>query len=407
MGDWTIRPIVDDEVLDWFALTARVFHQHRPLTADEKGWLLERCRGQQVTGAFDGDRLVATFRTWACDLPVPGGTVRAQAVSSVTVAPTHRRRGLLTAMMRRGLEEGRVDGLVVSVLLASEGSIYERFGYGLAAEKCDWRLDATRARFRDPSALAECEVRLCTDADLLDVAPAIQSQAVARLPGDVPRDRPMWQLQLGLTGTVLDDKTHPHSAVILSRGGAPVGYARYRVKERWQRGDPAYVLKVEDLATVDARAYAAIWQFFASIDLVTVIVAPGLPLTDPLQWLLVDPRAARQRERSDLTWLRILDATKSLTARTYATSGSWVLGIDDSERLRLTVENGRGSAMPTGGEPDVRLSLHALGSAYLGQVSFVTLHAAGLVTEQRPGAIRELATAFAHVPGIVPTSTGY
>ena len=73
--------------------------------------------------------------------PVPGGSVPAGHVTMVGVRAIHRRRGLLRRMMHRQLAEIRDRGEPVAVLWASEGRIYQRFGYGLAAGRLAMELD--------------------------------------------------------------------------------------------------------------------------------------------------------------------------------------------------------------------------------------------------------------------------
>jgi predicted acetyltransferase len=64
---------------------------------------------------------------------LPGGVIAPAAdVSAVGVLPSHRRRGVLSAMMRHQLADLRARGEFLAVLLATEDTIYQRFGYGAA-----------------------------------------------------------------------------------------------------------------------------------------------------------------------------------------------------------------------------------------------------------------------------------
>lgn len=79
-------------------------------------------------GVFDEtasqpDVPVATFASWAAELTLPGGTVAACAISSVTVAPTHRRRGILRSVMTGELRTAVERGLPVAILTVSESTI--------------------------------------------------------------------------------------------------------------------------------------------------------------------------------------------------------------------------------------------------------------------------------------------
>ena len=66
----------------------------------------------------------------------PWGTLAVNAISSVTVLPTHRRRRLLRRWMTQELERAPAAGTAVSILIASEAPIYRRFGFGMAATAC-------------------------------------------------------------------------------------------------------------------------------------------------------------------------------------------------------------------------------------------------------------------------------
>ena len=77
----------------------------------------------RTIAAFDGDQLVATGGTLTYRLVVPGGgLVGAGGVTVVSVAPTYRRRGILSRMMRHQLEDSRERGEPVAILRASESS---------------------------------------------------------------------------------------------------------------------------------------------------------------------------------------------------------------------------------------------------------------------------------------------
>ncbi|QLQ10571.1 MAG: GNAT family N-acetyltransferase [Nocardioidaceae bacterium] len=395
----TIRAITDDEILAWRGVPHRAYHASRVLDPADLDFLRGRYQAQTLTGVFDGDEIVATARTWDCDLPTPGGgTVKADALSSVAVAAGHRRRGILTALMRHCLDDARARGCALSVLIASEAGIYERFGYGPASEHCTWVLDAQHAQFRDSSLAAAYDIELCQDRDLRDIAPAIQAEAAALLPGAMPRTGSDWDLLLGLAGMSDQDTTKVRNAVVLGRAGRPRAYARYHIEEKWEERLPRSTLHVDDLAATDPESYAAVWQFLASIDLVATVRAGDRPVDEPLPWLLADPRAARQLERSDFEWVCVLDPVAALAGRSYATEDSLVLRAGDGPGIRIRVSAGTPQVEQTDVQPDLVMAQHTLGSIYLGQQSLVRLQSAGLLTENTPGAVRRAAAMFEHTP---------
>src|SRR3954471_2560743 len=99
---YPVRPITDDEVRAFTAQLDFGFHENPPQEVhDLWGRILPR---EQSVAAFDGDELVGTGGHYLFELTVPGGvTVPAAGVTMITVKVTHRRRGILTAMMRHQL----------------------------------------------------------------------------------------------------------------------------------------------------------------------------------------------------------------------------------------------------------------------------------------------------------------
>ena len=81
---------------------------------------------------------------------VPGGVLPAAGVTAVGVQPTHRRRGILRRMMRAQLDAIHDRGEPLAILWASEGQIYQRFGYGLATMATRIAVARDRSAFRAP-----------------------------------------------------------------------------------------------------------------------------------------------------------------------------------------------------------------------------------------------------------------
>ena len=96
---------------------------------------------------FDGPEMVATAGIFSYEMTVPGGRLACAGVTRVTVRSTHRRRGLLTAMMRRQLDDMHQRGEPLAALYASEAPIYGRFGYGLATYEASLEVSRPHAPF--------------------------------------------------------------------------------------------------------------------------------------------------------------------------------------------------------------------------------------------------------------------
>ncbi len=143
-----VRAITPSETADWMRavgtgfLTASAGAPDEELVADR----FADADLSRTQGAFDAGRCVGTFRSFAQELTVVGGaTVAADAISGVTVTPTHRRRGLLSRMMATDLAAAKERGEPVASLIAAEYPIYGRFGFGPAAWSAEWEVSVNRA----------------------------------------------------------------------------------------------------------------------------------------------------------------------------------------------------------------------------------------------------------------------
>ena len=85
----------------------------------------------------------------SCEVPftmtLPGGCTEALGLTWVSVEITHRRRGILRALIERQLREAAARGVPVAVLTASEASIYGRFGFGVATRAATRVIDRLAA----------------------------------------------------------------------------------------------------------------------------------------------------------------------------------------------------------------------------------------------------------------------
>jgi predicted acetyltransferase len=339
--------------------------------------------------AFDAHRCVGTFRSHPFELTLPfGATVSADGVTNVTVAPTHRRQGLLTRMMAGGLRAAAERGDPVSILIASEYPIYGRYGYAPATESVthETRPPVGLTRPRTGS------VELVEAAELRRLAPAVYDQARLSRSGALSREPLRWDADLGLVSRPGRSNWHGWCLVHRDAAGALDGYLRYHVDGGWEGHQPRAVLTVDELVATTAAAYADLWRYCLEVDLVTSVRAPDRPPDEPLPWLLADARAVRAVERTDFLWLRLLDVPAALSARGYPTAGRLVLQVVDPDgyaagRFVLDVTPDGATCRPTGESADLTLPATALAAAYLGGFRLRTLAAAGQVDEHEPGAL--------------------
>ncbi|MFJ8163221.1 GNAT family N-acetyltransferase [Streptomyces sp. NPDC096136] len=352
-------------------------------------------------GVWDGETCVGSAGAFSFRLSVPGGAVvPAAGVTMVGVAPTHRRRGVLTSMMRRQLDDVRAGGEPVAVLTASEPEIYGRFGYGTAAHALSFDIDTTRVRLDVPPGTDGVRLRLVDPSTALADCERVYAALVPGRPG-MPARRPGWERQGLLDPESLRQGASPLKCVVAQdAAGRVAGYARYRVRPDWEPAGSDGTVLVGEVNAVDPAAYAALWRYLFEIDLTWHVRAYGRPVDDPLLHLVNDVRRIRARQR-DALHLRLVDLPGALEARGYGAAVDVVMEVEDAfcpwnaGRWRLTADGSGARCVRSDGAAELALSVRELGSAYLGGVTLASLAAAGRVRELRPGALREASRAFA------------
>ncbi len=337
-----------------------------------------------VLAAYHGAGIVGTCMTYPLAMNVPERlSVPVAVVSDVTVLPTHRRRGILTRMMRQMLCDAHERGLPVAALGASESIIYGRFGYGIAANKEHWHIDRHHTTFANvPNSTGS--LRFISKDDAANLLPAVAVRACADLPGFVAVLPEHWEAFLSDFESRRGD-AGPMQFVVYEDGGSIDGYVIYRLRGR--------TVLVQDLMAITAPAHAALWSFCFGIDLRTAIEAVSRPTDDPLPWMLADPRRLERSPRDGM-WLRVVDVRKALEARRYAVQGRIVLDIRDdfcewnAGRYALEGDADGARCTPTAEAADLTLSAADLAAAYLGGVPFTTLARASRIDAANDAALR-------------------
>ncbi|MGW0736696.1 GNAT family N-acetyltransferase [Streptomyces sp. NPDC002851] len=390
-----IRTLTADDVPDWLRAVRTGFLQPPVITEQE----LEKRRPgidlDRTQGAFDAGHCVATFRSFAQELTAVGGTpVPADAISNVTVSPTHRRRGLLSRMMAADLAAAKERGDVVATLISAEYPIYGWYGFGPAARTAEWEVDVLRSGL-DPRRAGPDDggrIDLVDAADVRKEGPALHERLRAVQHGAVNRDERWWQVN---TGAVVLDPAHwtePFYALYRAASGETEGYVVYRSDDKWgDNKQPGNTATVADLIAATPAAERALWQYVCSIDWITKVRTGGRAPDDLLPDLLPDPRAARIVTVADWLWVRILDVVRALESRTYAGTGTVVLDVTDRNglaggRFRLDASPEGASCTPTEESAELSLDIGDLGSLWLADESAVRLTALGRIREERPGA---------------------
>ncbi|MBC7375202.1 MAG: GNAT family N-acetyltransferase [Frankiales bacterium] len=342
-------------------------------------------------GSFDDGALVAAAGSFDLRLTIPGAVIAAAGVTWVGVLPTHRRQGLLTSLVTRQLHDLHAADTAVAALWASEGAIYQRFGYGPAS----WHLSVTvpsGAVFRRP--VAAGSLRLVTP-DAAALAPVYDAVA-ARTPGWFARDDAWWAYRLHDPEHARDGAT-PQRCVVTTGG-----YALYSQTSRWADGLPGGVVTVRELVAADEGARERLWRYLLDLDLMTEVSCRLIATDDPLLHLLAEPRAVRARLSEDL-WVRLVDVGAALASRAYACDIDAVLEVVDEQcpwnagQWRLTGGPQGGQCVRTDAATDLVVGVADLGSAFLGGTPLSARRAG--IQELTPGSLQRVSTAFGPVGG--------
>jgi len=387
---YPLRTLLDGEFGTWAHSVSTAYgHDLREADIADGEATIELDR---AIGAFDGDVPIAGAAMYSRSMTIPGAVQPIAAVTWVGVAPTHRRRGILTAMMRWQLHRLHEAGAEpIAVLASAEATIYGRYGYGVASRLA--RLDGERGAMQLRCALDADRgtIRLLRGAEarplMRDVYEAVRVVSVGWL------DRPdkFWDARL------YDAEHNRHGAsafwfaVHEDPGGIPTGYAIYRLRDHT-------TVQIMELVAATRQAYAAVWRFLIGIDLHPRITFDA-SLDEPLQHMLVNPRVLRSTLVDNL-WVRLVDVDRALATRRYATALDVVIDVMDefcpwnTGRYRLRAGGDRVTCERTQAAADLRLTSRELGAIFLGGTTLASLAAAGLVEELRPGAVAAGSLAF-------------
>jgi predicted acetyltransferase len=364
----------------------------------------------RTTAAVDGDTIVGSAGSFTFQLTVPGEvTIPAGGLTIVSVLPTHRRRGVLNAMMEHQLDDTVERGEPVSILWASESVIYQRYGYGQATYSAKVTVDSSAVSLRY-GAEPDDQLRLVSAEEARKVVPEVYDRHRLGIPGQV--DRPsdawwdVWQADL----EHWRDGATKYRYVLHDGPHGVDGYARYRIKSKWDDGLPNGEVMSNNLVAETPVAYASLWNHLLSVDLTRVVNVYGRPREEPLWAMIDDPRRINVRA-NDGIWLRVLDVAGALAGRRYAVEDRVVIGVHDDSRpatsgtYELVGGPDGAESRRVDAEPDLEMDVAALGARYLGDHSFVNLAAAGRVTGA-PEAIRRADAMF--TSAVVPhCSTGF
>jgi predicted acetyltransferase len=292
----------------------------------------------------------------------------------------------------------RERGESIGLLYASEYPIYGRFGYGPAVRDATWTIDARSTTFHEPIRGSVEIVR--PGPESREAIAAVFDAWRHRQPGEIRRRPYRWDFELAIRATSWGTPWKGFLALHRDETGAVDGYARYRVEDKWESGQPRNVLNLDELHALNDDAYNSLWRFLVEIDWVAWIKAERRSSAERLPFLLTNARAAQLSDLNDGMWVRLFDLPQALEARTWERSVALVIEAIDDEadggRVRVALDAGPDGATcrATDRSPDLTLHVGALGAAYLGGTPLRHAVIARGIDEHRDGALAEADAAF-------------
>jgi predicted acetyltransferase len=413
-----VRLIESDEVRAWASSVSVPFLDPAQSEAEQAAWV--RHWGPHVEigrtwAAEDRGHFVGNACVFSRTVTLPAGPGRVcpvvpfAAVSGVGVHPTHRRRGILRRLMGEMLTDARQRGEALAGLLASQASIYGRFGFGPATMAARYEIDARMSGFARPAPVTD--MSLLHPDEAAKLLPDLFRRACARQPGQVDRDDATW------ASIIADDPAGRAGFSPRSYVATAEGFATWRALEVIEAHDSFGRVRVDAIVAETAEIEAALWRFILDLDLVREVQVFPRPVDEPIRPRLSDPRQLRTTAVVDRLWFRILDVPAALTARGYLRSGRLVLDVRAPAATPVGPDGADGPDPTTGRwlldagpdgttcrpaapaeATDLVLGLAALSAVFGGGTRASVLAAAGRIDEARPGALDVADGLFASRP---------
>lgn len=386
-----------------YAIAMRDGFFETPIT--EKGWSVWHEAvvkdGTRVRGVYDGsrpfgmaDRPVGTFASFPGTMNTGTELAPTNCITDVTVAASHRRRGIMQQMMKADLAEARERGDMFAALTATDTRLYGRFGFGITADARRIEID-TRYGF----GLISDPVGTCVFADTAEVAglrAEIFEKWHAQQFWSVSRHQHYWWSGFDWANQV----DRPDRAVVhLAEDGTPDGVAIIVVRDDH--------LELRDLFGLNHVVELELIRFVALLEMHDKVVWPAChDSRHPLAWAVTDRRAVSVTKEFDTLWVRILDVARALESRSFEADGEVSIRVEDpvddqTGTYRIKVVDGRAEVTRGDGDShDAVLPIDSLAPIYSAMQGPVELSSAGRASGSREG-LAKVARLFAREePGI-------
>jgi predicted acetyltransferase len=341
------------------------------------------------------DRVVANAGIYTREMTVPGAVIPAAHVTGVGVDAGHRRKGLLRRLITHQFATAPEP---FHVLWASEGRIYQRFGYGMASRNATLDVAVREVTHLPSAPPATGTFRTTLPAEVMEVMAQVYERARVRQPGFSGREERQWRKRWVETASRRDGAS-PQRVVVYETADGPDGYAAWRIKQNWGVG-PGHETRLIELVAATDEAYAALWRFLFDLDLTRRLTTGPIGADDPIMYLVDEPTRLGARV-SDGLWVRLTNLPDALRARKYAAPLDVVVEVtdevlpDNAGRWRLRAGPDGALTCERSADPaELACDVADLGAAYLGGTKLGQLALAGRVRELREGALPATSTAF-------------
>lgn len=367
----------------------------------------EEERASPIFGVIDDDR---TFLAWeaaqvvgvsanfSLDVSVPGGSVPTAGVSFIGVRPTHRRRGVMSAMLDNLHADGLSRDEPIAALWAADPAIYPRFGYGRASRLLRTEINRAHGDLSNAPVDESLRLRMVESGDDFPFTQPIYSAERAARSG-VPAVDERWHARQTWDPLSSREGASTLYTVMAEDDTGVRGFMRYNVKPDWTAAHDDGKFQIYRMMSRDPAAHAALWRYALTFDLMTKVSWFNGPIDDPIHLWLTYPRHAT-RQIEDALYVRILDLQSAMTARTLSDECDVVIEVtdhrfpDNAGRWRIAGGPSGTTCDRTKDPVDLALDVRLIGAAYLGDASLREFARAGWIDERRPGAISKLDAAL-------------
>ena len=311
-----MRTVTTDEFAEWLRAEARAYGNRLD---DDPEVLRPHFDLDRSIAVFDQGNIVGGAHSHRLEMSIPGASAVTAGVANIAVQPTHRRRGMMTMMMRHQIEDIHEREEPLAALFASESIIYGRFGYGIGSFHERWMIDRQYSGYARPYE-SPGRIIFVDPIDITIKFPEVFRRSTMDRPGVFQRPLHQWERD----SQALEHRQGGPGGLFYAAyedGGRLDGYVSYRTSRP--------TLVVNELMAATKEANTALWRFCFDVDLMTCTEALKRPVDDPLPWMLADPRRL-QRSTRDGMWVRLIDVGASLKLRRYMQSDRLALEVREN-----------------------------------------------------------------------------